>query len=130
MKKIKIVTDSSSDVMSLEYADFASAPLKIITSEKEFTDNEALDVDGMVAYLEKYKGKKILFGIYMYDFYNRKPVPNDLMELQCNYALELLKEGRIDGMIFEANSVMGARLPSEYWLREWVDKVKYPEVPD
>ena len=79
---------------------------------------------------EKYKGKKILFGIYMYDFYNRKPVPNDLMELQCNYALELLKEGRIDGMIFEANSVMGARLPSEYWLREWVEKVKYTEVPD
>ncbi len=79
---------------------------------------------------EKYKGKKILLGIYMYDFYNRKPVPNDLMEYQCNYALELLKEGRIDGMIFEANSVMGVGLPSEYWLREWVEKVKYTEVPD
>lgn len=79
---------------------------------------------------EKYKGKKILLGIYMYDFYNRKPVPNDLMELQCNYALELLKQGRIAGMIFEANSVMGVRLPSELWLREWVDKVKYTEVPD
>ncbi|MBR5601197.1 MAG: AEC family transporter [Clostridia bacterium] len=83
-----------------------------------FGDGERIDV------------KKILLGIYMYDFYNRKPVPNDLMELQCNYALELLKQGRIDGMIFEANSVMGARLPSEYWLREWVDKVKYTEVPD
>ena len=67
---------------------------------------------------------------YMYDFYNRKPVPNELMELQCNYALELLKQGRIDGMIFEANSVMGARLPSEYWLREWIETAKYTEVPD
>jgi hypothetical protein len=79
---------------------------------------------------EKYKDKKILLGIYMYDFYNRKPVPNELMELQCNYALELLKQGRIDGMIFEANSVMGARLPSEYWLREWIETAKYTEVPD
>lgn len=77
-----------------------------------------------------YKGKKILLGIYMYDFYNRKPVPNELMEYQCNYALELLKAGRIDGMIFEANSVMGAGLPSEYWLREWVERVKNTKVPD
>ena len=79
---------------------------------------------------ELYKDKKILLGIYMYDFYNRKPVPNELMEYQCNYALELLKAGRIDGMIFEANSVMGAGLPSEYWLREWVERVKNTEVPD
>ena len=79
---------------------------------------------------ELYKDKKILLGIYMYDFYNRKPVPSELMEYQCNYALELLKAGRIDGMIFEANSVMGAGLPSEYWLREWVERVKNTEVPD
>ena len=79
---------------------------------------------------EKYRGKKILLGIYMYDFYNRRPVSNEYMELQCNYALELLKQGRIDGMIFEANSTMGAGLPSEYWLREWVERVKNTEVPD
>ena len=36
---------------------------------------------------QKYRGKKILLGIYMYDFKNRKPVPEELMELQCNYAL-------------------------------------------
>ena len=48
------------------------------------------------------------------------------------YAMALadLKAGRIDGMIFEANSVMGAGLPSEYWLREWVERVKNTEVPD
>ena len=66
----------------------------------------------------------------MYDFYNRRPVSNEYMELQCSYALELLKAGRIDGMIFEANSTMGAGLPSEYWLREWVERVKNTEVPD
>ncbi len=57
MRKIKIVTDSSSDTLSLEHASFASAPLKIITAEKEYIDDSGLDVDGMVESLEKYKGK-------------------------------------------------------------------------
>ena len=57
MRKVKIVADSSSDVLSLEYADFESAPLKIITAEKEFTDDALLDVDEMVSFLGSYKGK-------------------------------------------------------------------------
>ena len=79
---------------------------------------------------EKYVGKKIYIGIYMYDFKNRKPVPNDLMAYQCSYALELLKAGRIAGIICEANSVMGVNLPSERWLREWIKTAKYTEIPD
>ena len=77
-----------------------------------------------------YRDKKVLLGIYMYDFYNRRPVTDEMMEYQCNYALSLLKEGRIDGIIFEANSVMGIGLPSEKWLRRWIEQVKYTEVPD
>ena len=57
MRKIKIVTDSSSDVLKIGYEHFASAPLKIITSEREFTDDASVDVDGMVSYLSSYKGK-------------------------------------------------------------------------
>ena len=75
-------------------------------------------------------GKRILLGVYMYDFTTRAPVPEELMELQCEYALSLLREGRIDGIIFEANSVMGVGMPSERWLRDWIDRVKYTEVPD
>ena len=73
---------------------------------------------------------KKLLGIYMYDFAVGKPVPNELMELQCEFGLQLLKEGRIDGMIFKANLVMGVGMPSEYWLREWIKKVKDTQVPD
>ena len=36
---------------------------------------------------------------------------------------------RIDGIIFEANSVMGVGLESERWLSEWVDKVQDTIVP-
>ena len=78
----------------------------------------------------KFPNHKKLLGIYMYDFPERHAVSLDLMEYQCNTALRLMKEGRIDGMIFETNSVRGVGLPSELWLRDWVDRVKDTEVPD
>ena len=55
--KIKIVADSSSDVLKLDGVDFESAPLKIITREKEFVDDTELDVHEMVNFLSEYKGK-------------------------------------------------------------------------
>ena len=54
---IKIVADSSADILSLEGVEFASAPLKIITAENEYVDNEDLDVLKMVNDLQVYKGK-------------------------------------------------------------------------
>ncbi len=54
---IKIVADSSSDLLSLENVSFAAAPLKIITTQKEYTDDKELDVRGMVDDLLKYKDK-------------------------------------------------------------------------
>lgn len=57
MKKIKIVADSSSDVLKIDGVDFESVPLKIITVDREFVDDASLDVAEMVDYLLKYKGK-------------------------------------------------------------------------
>ena len=57
MRNIRIVSDSSSDIASLNSADFAYAPMKIITAEREFCDNESLHVREMVDYLAQYKGK-------------------------------------------------------------------------
>lgn len=57
MKKIKIVADSSADMLVLEGGMFDSAPLKIITTEKVYTDDYALDVRQMVDDLQHYKGK-------------------------------------------------------------------------
>lgn len=57
MRKIRLVSDSASDLTSLEYADFAYSPMKIITAEREFVDDSSLDVDGMVSFFDKYKGK-------------------------------------------------------------------------
>jgi hypothetical protein len=79
---------------------------------------------------KNFKDKKKLLGIYMYDFSKGMPVTLEQMEYQCEFGLRMMKEGRLDGMIFEANSVMGVGLPSELWLREWLEKVKDVEVPD
>ena len=57
MRKIRIVSDSSSDIMTWENTDFAYSPMKIITEEREFVDDESLDVDEMVEFLDKYKGR-------------------------------------------------------------------------
>jgi len=57
MRKIKIVADSSADILALDAVDFALAPLKIITNETEFIDDAALDVDAMVQWFDSYKGK-------------------------------------------------------------------------
>lgn len=57
MRKIKIVADSSCDIFELNHVSFASAPMKVITAEKEFSDTKALDVDEMVEFIDKYSGK-------------------------------------------------------------------------
>lgn len=54
---MKIVMDSSSDILSLDGMDYASAPLKIMTAETEYVDDAALDVKDMVMTLKQYKGR-------------------------------------------------------------------------
>ena len=55
--KYKIVADSSSNVYERDGMDYSCVPLKILTSEKEYTDVKGTDITGMVTYLQGYKGK-------------------------------------------------------------------------
>ena len=57
MRKIKIVSDSSSDILSLKGVDYACAPMKIVTAQREFVDTPDLDVDEMTDFLYSYKGQ-------------------------------------------------------------------------
>lgn len=57
MKKRKIVADSSADIVALEKVPFGLAPLKIIAGEKEFVDDEKLDVAEMVTWFDSYKSR-------------------------------------------------------------------------
>ncbi len=53
----KIITDSSSDMFNFDGTPFSVAPLKIVTDQKEYCDDQNLDVAAMVEDLLKYKGK-------------------------------------------------------------------------
>lgn len=57
MSKIKIVSDSSSDVISLSDVSYETAPLKVITAEKQYVDNAELDVEEMARELLAYNGR-------------------------------------------------------------------------
>lgn len=57
LNDFKIIADSSADLMELQGINFCSAPLKIRTEEREFTDNAELNVAEMVDYLYSYKEK-------------------------------------------------------------------------
>ena len=57
MRNVKIVADSSANMLALEEIPFAAAPLKVITNQREFVDDSALDVAEMVTWFASYKGK-------------------------------------------------------------------------
>ena len=52
----RIVSDSSSNILSMQDPHFASVPMKV-RAEKEYIDDQNLDLAGMVADLKAYKGK-------------------------------------------------------------------------
>lgn len=56
MNNIKIVVDSSSDLIALKNVAFACAPLKIVTDNKEYVDNAELDVHAFAEEMYHYKG--------------------------------------------------------------------------
>ena len=55
--RYQIVSDSSSNIFHIEGVNYTTVPLKIIAGQKEYVDNPALDVRGMVDELKAYKGK-------------------------------------------------------------------------
>lgn len=57
MRKVKIVADTACDLFTLAHTEFAAAPMKVITAEREFVDDTALNVEEMVEYLYHHKGK-------------------------------------------------------------------------
>ena len=55
--KMRIVADSSASLITTPDRSFVSVPLTLRTDEREFVDNENLDIKEMTDYLATYKGK-------------------------------------------------------------------------
>lgn len=56
MNPVKIVLDSSADLTAMEGIPFAFAPLKVVTKETQYIDDENLDVEAMAEALYNYRG--------------------------------------------------------------------------
>ncbi len=67
--------------------------------------------------------KRKMLGLYFYDYPRDCAYTDEQMEVQCELGRRLLKEGRVEGVIFLTNCVMGIGLSSEYWLRDWIRRV-------
>lgn len=62
-------------------------------------------------------------GLYLWDYALRKPMPMDLIKHQSEVALKLLKQGRIEGVIFVASCICDLELEAVEWTREWIKRV-------
>jgi hypothetical protein len=87
--------------------------------------NELPELETNLAALERIapKQRRIALGIYIWDYPNSRPVPLELMRHQCELGLKWLKAGRIQEMIFLANTVLDVGLPSGEFARNWIAKV-------
>ncbi len=68
-------------------------------------------------------GKPVHLGLYLYDFGDGRPMPLDLMEMQCETARRWVHEGEIIGMGFLPTSAFGRGIEAAEWAAEWARKV-------
>ena len=84
----------------------------------------ARDLENLEANFAAYRkiapAKRTLLGIYMWDFGEKKPISLERMEQQCRFALQWLKEGKIEGLIFHCTPLCGMKLESVEWSKEWI----------
>ncbi len=55
--KIKLVADSSINLLSFEGFDYAAVPMKVVAGDSEYVDDAKLDLPAMLKGLKEYKGK-------------------------------------------------------------------------
>lgn len=68
---------------------------------------------------------QFMLGCYMWDYGAKpgKPIPLDVMQMQCETGLRWLQQGQIDGMIFLASCICDLQLEAVEWTRRWIERV-------
>ena len=64
--------------------------------------------------------KALIMGIYMWDFGDRRPVPDDLMRQQLATGRELMAERQLSGLVFHPTSLVNRKLSSIEIARKWI----------
>lgn len=67
-------------------------------------------------------GKRILLGVYLWDFGDGKEMPRNLMERQLAVGLDLWRKGETEGFVFLCSSICNRPLPAVECAREWLSR--------
>ncbi len=77
---------------------------------------------------ERFPGKRIALGVYLYDYGDRRQMPLELMQLQCEHALKWLHEGRIESAVLLGSYLCDLGLETVEWTRDWISRVGDQQV--
>ena len=77
---------------------------------------------------EKVRGKKLMLGIYLWDYAKSKEMPEELFTAQLDKYFEMLKEGDIDGVVFCSSTVGDAPLRTNIILKEYIHRFGNLEI--
>jgi len=86
---------------------------------------EVRQLDESMATLESLAPKtaRKALGLYMWDYFNKRPMPIELMKLQCERGLKWLREKRVEYLIFLTSTICDMGLPSVEFSRQWIAEV-------
>lgn len=93
---------------------------------------DVVDLEKNVAHCERlFPEKPIVLGLYLFDYGDGRRIPLDLLEKQCDTALQLAQAGRIEGIVF---LTINNDPESVGWVANWVrqvgkQKLTAPAVP-
>lgn len=66
---------------------------------------------------------RLMLGVYLYDFGNKRPMPDDMMRCQLDFVGEKLASGEIEGAILCNNCVADLGLHSVDITLDWLDQL-------
>ncbi len=82
---------------------------------------DVVDLAPNVAHLERrFPQKPIVVGLYLYDYGGGRRMPMDLLEKQCETALELAHAGRVQGIVF---LTINNDPDTVGWTADWIKRV-------
>ncbi|MDD6307903.1 MAG: hypothetical protein PUB07_00900 [Clostridia bacterium] len=70
------------------------------------------------------EGKRMMMGVYMWDYGNKCPLPDELMEYQLSFVEEKYAKGEIEGIILCSNCIMDIGLSTVPIMKKWMGKLK------
>ncbi len=76
--------------------------------------------ENLAALRKKFPSKKLVSGLYLWDFGDEMPLALQNHRHQCEVALDLLDKGTIDDIIILGSPLIGMGLPTIEWTRQWL----------